>query len=69
MEANVSVRAQVENLINTTLADYGQIDILCNIAGPGASTGQLDTTEEEYNRQLDGHLRGVFNCVHLCCRL
>lgn len=63
IETNVSVRAQVAALVQQTLAAHGQIDILCNIAGPGASTGQLDTTEEEYDRQLDGHLRGVFNCV------
>ena len=62
-EANVSVRAQVDALMEKTLADYGRIDILCNIAGPGASTGQLDTTEADYDLQLDGHLRGVFNCV------
>ncbi len=63
VETNVAVRAQVDALIQQTLANYGQLDILCNIAGPGASTGQLDTTEEDYNLQLDGHLRGVFNCV------
>src|SRR5690606_30140656 len=60
---NVADRAQVDNLVNTTLGDHGQIDILCSIAGPGASTGQLDTDEEEYDRQMDGHMRGVFNCV------
>lgn len=63
VETNVSVRTQVDHLFNTTLTQYGQIDILCNIAGPGANTGQLDTTEAEYDRQLDGHLRGVFNCI------
>ncbi len=65
MAANVSVRPQVEALISNTLAELGQIDILCNIAGPGASSGQLDTTIEEYDRQMDGHLRGVFNCVQV----
>jgi len=63
VEANMSLRPQVDALINTVLAEYGQIDIMCNIAGPGAYTGQLDTDENEYNRQLDGHLRGVFNGV------
>ncbi len=63
VEANMSVRPQVDALINTVLADGGQIDIMCNIAGPGASSGQLDTDEAEYDRQLDGHLRGVFNGV------
>lgn len=65
VEANVSVRGQVEALINGVIATHGQIDISCNVAGPGASSGQLDTTMEEYDRQLDGHLRGVFNCVQV----
>lgn len=65
VEANVSVRSQVEALINGVIATHGQIDISCNVAGPGASSGQLDTTMEEYDRQLDGHLRGVFNCVQV----
>ncbi|MBI3958815.1 MAG: SDR family oxidoreductase [Chloroflexi bacterium] len=59
---NVSRRHAVKALIQETLARYGQVDIVCNIAGPGAHIGHLDTTEDEYNRQLDGHLRGVFNC-------
>ena len=50
-------------LVSQTIEQQGHIDILCGIAGPGASSGQLDTTEDEYNRQLDGHLRGVFNCT------
>jgi len=65
VEANVSVREQVETMISGTIASHGQIDIMCNVAGPGASSGQLDTTVEEYDRQLDGHLRGVFNCVQV----
>lgn len=65
VEANVSVRSQVEALISGVIASHGQIDISCNVAGPGASSGQLDTTMEEYDRQLDGHLRGVFNCVQV----
>lgn len=65
VEANVSVRSQVEALISDVIATHGQIDISCNVAGPGASSGQLDTTMEEYDRQLDGHLRGVFNCVQV----
>jgi NAD(P)-dependent dehydrogenase (short-subunit alcohol dehydrogenase family) len=36
------------------------IGVLCNIAGPGARTGQLDTDDAEWRRQIDGHLTGVF---------
>ena len=63
IHTNISERAEVKNLVDSTIADHGRIDILCNIAGPGAGVSILDTDEAEYNRQLDGHLRGVFNGV------
>ena len=63
VHTNVSNRPAVDALVSQTIEQQGHIDILCGIAGPGASSGQLDTTEDEYNRQLDGHLRGVFNCT------
>src|ERR1700694_5030227 len=42
------------------VADVGAVDALCNIAGPGARSGQLDTDDDEWRRQIDGHLTGVF---------
>ena len=63
VQTDVSQRAQVNALVAKTLQTYGQIDILCNIAGPGAQGGQLETTEAELDRQLNGHLKGVFNCT------
>ena len=63
VQTDVSHRDQVNALVTKTLQTYGQIDILCNIAGPGAQGGQLDTTEAELDQQLNGHLKGVFNCT------
>jgi NAD(P)-dependent dehydrogenase (short-subunit alcohol dehydrogenase family) len=42
------------------MARGAPVDVLCNIAGPGARSGQLDTDDAEWRRQLDGHLTGVF---------
>src|SRR5438128_1292775 len=42
------------------IAGVAPINVLCNIAGPGARSGQLDTDDAEWQRQIDGHLRGVF---------
>jgi NAD(P)-dependent dehydrogenase (short-subunit alcohol dehydrogenase family) len=42
------------------IAGVAAIDVLCNIAGPGARTGQLDTDDAEWRRQIEGHLTGVF---------
>ena len=42
------------------IAGVAQVDVLCNIAGPGARSGQLDTDDAEWRRQIEGHLTGVF---------
>lgn len=57
---DVRVRASWTSLLEQVEADLGPVEILCNIAGPGASTGHLDTDDTEWHRQLDGHLTGVF---------
>jgi NAD(P)-dependent dehydrogenase (short-subunit alcohol dehydrogenase family) len=60
-------RAQAVGLDVTSRAAWSEfvsgreaVDVLCNIAGPGARSGQLDTDDEEWRRQIDGHLTGVF---------
>jgi NAD(P)-dependent dehydrogenase (short-subunit alcohol dehydrogenase family) len=57
---DVTERASWEALREAVAREYGAIDILCNIAGPGAKTGQLDTDDAEWARQIAGHLNGVF---------
>ena len=57
---DVTERASWVALHEAVARDFGALDILCNIAGPGAKTGQLDTDDVEWARQIDGHLTGVF---------
>jgi NAD(P)-dependent dehydrogenase (short-subunit alcohol dehydrogenase family) len=57
---DVTSRQQWADLVARALAESGKIDIICNVAGPGAKTGHLDTDDEEWNRQIGGHLTGVF---------
>jgi NAD(P)-dependent dehydrogenase (short-subunit alcohol dehydrogenase family) len=57
---DITDRAAWKSLIDTVLDESGTIDILCNVAGPGAKTGHLDTDDTEWARQIDGHLTGVF---------
>lgn len=49
-----------QRLLMEVERDLGQVDILCNIAGPGATSGHLDSDDEEWQRQISGHLTGVF---------
>lgn len=57
---DVTDRAAWSNVVERTLGHWGRIDVLCNIAGPGATTGHLDTGDDEWARQIDGHLKSVF---------
>lgn len=63
IHTNTAVREDVKSLVETTLKDYGGIDALFNIAGPGAVGGQLDTDDNEFNKQINGHLKGVMLCT------
>ena len=62
-KTNVSNAGAVKQLVDGTLKNFGQVDILFNIAGPGAMGGQLDTEEKEFDRQYNTHLKGVVNCT------
>jgi NAD(P)-dependent dehydrogenase (short-subunit alcohol dehydrogenase family) len=59
---DVASRAGWSELVRGVEQDLGPVDILCNIAGPapGPVSGHLDTDDDEWHRQIDGHLSGVF---------
>jgi NAD(P)-dependent dehydrogenase (short-subunit alcohol dehydrogenase family) len=59
-QLDVTDRSAWQSLVAEVGAEQGPVDILCNVAGPGAKTGHLDTDDEEWSRQLTGHLTGVF---------
>lgn len=57
---NVTSRQSWKDFLHAVIEQSLAVDILCNVAGPGANTGHLDTDDEEWARQIDGHLTGVF---------
>lgn len=59
-ELDITSRSSWTSLVDRVLKESGAIDILCNVAGPGARTGHLDTDDAEWERQISGHLTGVF---------
>lgn len=63
VKTNTSVKEEVQQLVDTAVKTFGQPDILFNIAGPGATGGQLDTEENEILRQFNGHLKGCMLCT------
>ncbi|MFO7576606.1 MAG: 3-oxoacyl-ACP reductase family protein [Pelovirga sp.] len=60
VKTNVAVQADVEGLVQTTLEVFGRVDILINNAGVSSPLPLLETSSEEFNRQIDINLKSVF---------
>lgn len=59
-QMDVTERTDWARVLEET-ADLGPVEVLCNIAGPaGGGLTHLDTDDQEWARQIDGHLNGVF---------
>ncbi|TCC85855.1 SDR family oxidoreductase [Pedobacter hiemivivus] len=63
VQADVSKPDQVEALFDQAIAQYGKIDVLVNNAGIMITKFIKDTTDEDFTRQFDINVRGVFNTL------
>jgi NAD(P)-dependent dehydrogenase (short-subunit alcohol dehydrogenase family) len=63
-QVDVSDSAQVNRMVDETLAQYGRIDVLFNGAGVLLYGTALDTDEQAWHRVLSINLTGTY----LCCR-
>jgi 2-deoxy-D-gluconate 3-dehydrogenase len=57
---NVGIVADVQNLIDVTVAKFGRIDILVNNAGWTGTGPALEVTEEEFDKTVTASLKSVF---------
>lgn len=64
LEADVAKAAEVQRVVDYTLANFGRVDALVNNAGIAPLGTVLDTTEELWERVIDVNLKGTF----LCCK-
>ena len=65
IQADVSKRSQVQDMVQQTLSTLNQIDILVNNAGIAGKTAPLTQLDEaDWDRVIDVNLKGVF----LCCK-
>jgi len=67
--ADVSNRFQAANLIETTRAEWGRLDILLNYAAVRPSIPLLKMDEWDWVRCLDVNLKGPFFMMQLCGRV
>lgn len=60
VEADVSKVAELQNLVDTAVKNFGRLDIMVNNAGVETRTDVLTTTEEQYHFVLDVNLKSAF---------
>ena len=65
---NVTERASVEAMLAAVVERYGQVDVLCNIAGIAVGEPFLQVTDANWQRTLDVNLTGVFLCSQVVAR-
>jgi len=63
VKTDISKKEEVANLVEKTIAHFGQVDILVNNAGVTRRATLLEMTEEDWNRVLDVNLKGIFLCT------
>ncbi len=59
---DISDFANSGGVIGQCVGEFGGIDVLVNNAGIGFVKQVFESTEEDYDRIMDVHLRGTFNC-------
>ena len=62
MKADVSKSNEVQEMVQKVLDEFGRIDILVNNAGVLYLGSISDSTEEQWDRQMDVNAKGAFLC-------
>jgi 3-oxoacyl-[acyl-carrier protein] reductase len=68
MQADVSVFAEAQKLVQTAIDHFGRLDILVNNAGTTRDTLLVRMSEEDWDVVLDTNLKGVFSCCQAAQR-
>jgi NAD(P)-dependent dehydrogenase (short-subunit alcohol dehydrogenase family) len=62
MRVDVTVREDVERMVETTISTFGRLDILVNNAGINIRKPLQELTDEEWSRVLEINLTGPMLC-------
>ncbi len=65
LDVDVTKPNEVRLMVERAIGDLGRIDILVNNAGLALVSGRKDlweTTDEEWSREIDVNLNGVYHC-------
>lgn len=68
VKADVSKYQDCQQMVETAAKELGGVDILVNNAGMSKPSMLLKMTEEDWDRIIDIHLKGAFNCTQAAAR-
>ena len=68
VQADVSVKADVERMFADVTARWPRLDILVNNAGMQTWTSLVHVTESEWDQVVDTNLKGTFLCTQAAAR-
>ena len=68
VQADVSSVADIQKLVDSTVATFGRLDILVNNAGMETRTSTLDTTERQFDLVIAIDLKSAFFGVQLAAK-
>jgi NAD(P)-dependent dehydrogenase (short-subunit alcohol dehydrogenase family) len=68
LQADVGSVAEIQRMVDRTIADYGRIDILVNNAGVTRRADIMDITEGDWDRIHRVNAKGVFFCLQTAAR-
>lgn len=63
IQADVSKSEEVKRLFDESIAHFGKIDVLINNAGIMITKFIKDTSDEDFDRQFNINVKGVFNTI------
>jgi 3-oxoacyl-[acyl-carrier protein] reductase len=63
-QADVSDFAAVQAMVDGVMKDFGGLNILINNAGLAKRQRFIETTPEDWHRQIDASLYGAIHCCH-----
>lgn len=63
VKADIANRFEVKQLFDKTIAAFGKVDVLVNNAGIMITRQVKDNSEEDYYKQFDINVKGIFNTL------
>src|SRR5439155_26841185 len=68
LRADVRVRAEVDDMVKTTVGQFGRLDALVNNAGVQTWGALLEVSEADWDLVIDTNLKGCFLCTQAAGR-